>query len=322
VAILLCPGFSHFALPAVTEPLFVANWLLGENTFVWQTYSVDGLAVATSSGASVPVNAPLGARDEAETVLVLASFESRAVARDDRVLNWLRRMAATSARIGGIETASEILAAAGLLDRRRVAVHWYNVEGFQERFPDVIAESARFRRDGRFLSSAGATATIDLMLSLIAEATSDSVASEVARHLMVDPSGPDRPLPVPPTGQRTDDPLVRRALALIDERLDESRNCAALARDLGVSLRQLQRRVEAARGRSLGREWQEAQFARAHQLVQQTDLSLTEIAIAVGYGSLEAFSRAYRKRFGISPSGDRGQTTETSVFRPPVLAPR
>jgi AraC family carnitine catabolism transcriptional activator len=160
------------------------------------------------------------------------------------------------------------------------------------------------------------------MLAVIAEAASDTVASEVARHLMVNLGDPTRPLPIPLASEGPDDPLVRRALDLINDRLDESRNCAALARDLGVSLRQLQRRVQTAQGRSLGREWQEAQFARAHQLVQQTDLSLTEIAIAVGYGSLEAFSRAYRKRFGISPSRDREQTTRTSVFRPPVLGVR
>lgn len=111
-------------------------------------------------------------------------------------------------------------------------------------------------------------------------------------------------------------PVVQQAMELIEETLDEGRNCAALARDLGLSPRQLQRRIQPARGRSLGLEWQEAQFARAHQLVQQTDLTVTEIAAAVGYGSVEAFSRAYRKSVGIPPSTDRGQSTSSTVFRP------
>lgn len=320
VIILLCPGFAHFSLPAITEPLFIANWLLGNSVFRWNTRSADGLAVPTSSGACVAVDGPIGQRDEADTVLILASFDTRIAETDERVLGWLRRMAKNGSKIGAIETGSEILAAAGLLNGHRVAVHWYNIAGFRERFPDVAAEPTRMRVDGRFLSSAGATATIDLMLELIGQITSEVVASEVARHLLVTPDMASQMNQRPPAARSPGDPVVQRAMDLIEERLDEGRDCAALARDLGLSLRQLQRRIQTARGRSLGLEWQEAQFARAHQLVQQTDLTVTEIAAAVGYGSVEAFSRAYRKRFGIPPSTDRGQSTSSTVFRPRQLS--
>ena len=315
VAIVLSPGFSHLSLPAVTEPLFIANWLLGEQTFGWRTLSVDGLAVPTSSGVSVPVDAPLGPDDGPDTVLLLASFDTRRTGTDERLLGWLRRVARSDAVIGGIETGSEVLAAAGLLDGRRVAVHWYNADGFRERFPRVIAEPARTLTDGRFVSSAGASATLDLMIGLIARHATDAISGEVARHLLA-PYPATGPRSAPDPGRRPGDPVVQRALALIGERLDETGDCAALAHELGISLRQLQRRFRAVEGRPLGGAWREARFARAHQLVQQTELSLTEISVATGYGSVEAFSRAYRRRFGIPPSQDRNQTTATSVYRP------
>ncbi len=313
VALVLCPGFSHLALPLVTEPLFVANWLAGRRLFAWRVLSMDGLAVASSAGAAVPVDAPLGGEDEADTALVLASFDAGRAAGDARLTAWLRRMG-RMALVGGVETGSEVLAAAGLLQGRRVAVHWYNIDGFRERFPGTRPEAARFLIDGRRASCAGGLAVVDLMLALIARHAGEVLAGEVGRHLLApgamgEGAGPEAPTPVA-------DPVVARALALMAERLGERRDVAGLARDLGLSLRQLQRRFLAAQGQSLGAAWREAQFARAHQLVQQTDLSLTEIAVAVGFGSLEAFSRAYRGRFGVPPSRDRGQSTASSVFGP------
>lgn len=324
LALVLCPGFSHLALPLVTEPLFIANWLAGAPAFAARSFSVDGLAVMTSAGAQIPVDAPLGPEDEADIVLVLASFEARRAETDARLLSWLRRMARGGATIGGIETGSEVLAAAGLLDNRRVAVHWYNIEGFRERFPRTRPEASRCIVDGRFVSSAGATATIDLMLELIARHAGEATATEVARHLLVSPavtpgSGAEATPQDTPPEPALADPLVTRAIALIEERLSEPRDCAALARALGLSSRQLQRRFLASLNRNVGALWREKQFARAHQLVQQTALPLTEIAVAVGFGSLEAFSRAYSRRFGTPPSRDRAQSTRTSVFGPPDM---
>ncbi|MGY6536375.1 MAG: GlxA family transcriptional regulator [Pararhodobacter sp.] len=315
-ALVLCPGFSQLALPLMTEPLFVANWLTGRRLFTWRTLSTDGLAVPSSAGPAVPVDAPLGPDDEADTVLVAASFDTRRSEADARLLAWLRRMSRSAALLGGIETGSELLAAAGLLQGRRVAVHWYNIEGFRERFPATMPENCRLLVDGRHASCAGALATMDLMLALIQRHAGSETAAEVARHLLAPDDLSDMPAPAPPV-TTSSDPLVARALDMIGDRLGEGRDCAGLARALGLSLRQLQRRFQAAQGQSLDAAWREAQFARAHQLVQQTGLSLTEISVTVGFGSLEAFSRAYRDRFGIPPSRDRLQSTRASVFGPP-----
>lgn len=315
LALVLCPGFSHLALPLVSEPLFIANWLAGSALFAWRTLSVDGLAVTTSAGTAIPVDAPLAPDDEADIVLVLASFDTRRAQSDPRLLAWLRRMGRSGSTIGGIETGSEILAAAGLLDARHVAVHWYNIEGFRERFPKSQPVARRIVVDGRFVSSAGATATIDLMLELIARHAGAVTAREVARHLLVPSETAENTRPLPEAAPT--DPLVMRATMLMEERLAEPGDCRGLARDLGLSARQLQRRFAASLGMSVGAAWREKRFARAHQLVQLTGLPLTEIAVSVGFGSLEAFSRAYHRRFGTPPSRDRAQSTGTSVFGPP-----
>jgi len=50
LALLLLPEFSNFGLAAVTEPLFIANWLAQDTVFEWRTISDDGKPVRASNG--------------------------------------------------------------------------------------------------------------------------------------------------------------------------------------------------------------------------------------------------------------------------------
>jgi AraC family transcriptional regulator, carnitine catabolism transcriptional activator len=315
IAIVLVPGFSFLSLPLVTEPLFIANWITGKPLFTWHRLSVDGLAVATSSGTPVPVDAPLGQSDTADTVLVLASFQAREAAEEPRLLAWLRRMARTGATLGAVETGSEILAAAGLLDGEQAAVHWYNIEGFRERYPAVQATAGLYSRTPRRMTSAGATATLDLMLDLVAREAGSALATEVADHLLVDgPRAADGGRAGQAMSRQTSD-LVAKTLAIMEETVSEPLSSKALADRVGLSLRQLQRRIRQKTGRSVAEAYRTARLERAHQLVQQTNLSLTEISAACGFGGLESFSRCYRRAFGVPASLDRSQSVKSTVLR-------
>jgi AraC family carnitine catabolism transcriptional activator len=315
ITIVLAPGFSFLALPLVTEPLFIANWIAGKPLFAWQRLSVDGLAVETSSGMQIPVEGPLGQSDTADTVLVLASFQAREATQDPRLLAWLRRMARTGATIGAVETGSEILAAAGLLDNERAAVHWYNIESFRERYPAVQAMAGLYTHAGRRITSAGATATLDLMLDLIGREVGTALASEVADHMLV---GGLRPAEGAQAGQALSRPAsdpVAKAQAIMEDTVAEPLTSAALARSAGVSLRQLQRLFRHKTGMSVAQAYRTVRLNRAHQLVQQTGLSLTEISAACGFGALESFSRSYRRTFGVPASLDRSQSVKSTVLR-------
>jgi AraC family transcriptional regulator, carnitine catabolism transcriptional activator len=315
--LLLVPGFSALGLALVTEPLFIANWIGGRAVFAWTTLSVDGLAVASSAGSQVPVQAALSGDMPFDTVMVIASFNARPAAEDRRILQWLRSVARRGVALGAVETGSEVLAAAGLLDGREVPVHWYNSTGAQERYPALQVRRALYSADPQRPVSAGATATLDLMLTLIARQGGQALADEVALHLLVDgrrDGGRAQRTDLAPGPATGTDP-VQRVLAIMETTLEDPVPVTSLARAAGMSQRQLLRLFHARFGKSLARTYADLRMERAHQLVQQTALSLTEVAMASGFGSLEAFSRAYRRSFGSAPSRDRGQTTGTTVFR-------
>lgn len=315
--LVLVPGFSHLAMAMVIEPLFIANWIARRKLFSWSTLSTDGFAVTASSDIQTPVDYPLGTTERFDVVLVLASFDARQAATDSRLLKWLRWAERAGAEIGAIETGSEILAAAGMMEDHTAPVHWYNIEGMRERYPAVNVTNTLYSLSARRPVSAGASATLDMMTALIARTAGQELANEVAQHLLLQKRhGNDRQQTpdIRDQGVTTRDP-VARARQIMASMIDEPKSCVKIAEMVGVSERHLQRLFQQQLGAGMAQIHHMLRMERAHQLVQLTDLTITQIAMACGFSSLEVFSRSYRKAFSVAPSRDRRQSVDSSVFR-------
>lgn len=318
LAFLVLPEFSNLGLAAATEPLFVANWLAQSPVFEWRIVSVDGEPVRASNGRMASVDGDLASASDCTTVFVLASFDPRAAVDNQVVLGWLRRIARFGIEIGGIENGSLVMAEAGLLDGHIAAIHWDNLIGFEERYPAVRAVSQLYAKSGDRITCAGASAILDMMVAWIAWVGDPDLSGDVADHLLL---GGHR---AAETEQRIADKskprglddVVAAAQALMREHIDEPLPGREIAGHIGLSLRQIERRFLRELGRSVHQEYLHLRMARAHQLLQQTELSVTEIAFASGFPSLEYFSRVYRQMFGCSPSMDRRQSTSAPVLRP------
>src|SRR5688572_1690710 len=317
VGLLLLPAFSQLGLAAVTESLFVANWLSGETLYHWRTLSLDGKPARSSAGQRQMVDAGIGDESRFDILLVMASFDVKRLTRDQALKAWLRRVARHGATIGSIETASEVVAAAGLLDGLPVAVHWDNLQGFAESHPRCHAVSQLYTKAEDRLTCAGQSATLDMMLAWIAEDADSALAAEVAAHLML-PSWRrgDEPQPMPGAdAARLTDPALQRVVAIMEESIEEPLPCGRIARRAGLSMRRMQRLFEKALGTTPVRHYQFIRLTKAHALLQQTDLSVTEIAVSAGFGSLEHFCRVYRRQFGCRPRDDRRQSVAAPVLR-------
>lgn len=317
LAFVVLPEFSHLGLAAAIEPLFVANWLAERTMFDWTIVSIDGAPVRASNAMAITVDGDLAAAAGCDAVFVLASFDPQRVVRVPALLAWLRRTARAGIEIGGIENGSLVLAEAGLLDGLDVAVHWDNVIGFQERYPAVRAVDRLYVRSGRRITCAGAAAILDMMIAWIGGSESPGLAAEIAEHLLLaaprSADAPQRPLPT--LAAVAPDPLVIAAQALMRSHLEEPLPCSDIAAHVGLSLRQIERRFRLQLGRSVVQEYMTLRLARAHQLLQQTELSVMDVSVACGFTSPTYFSRLYRRTFGCSPTSDRRQLATAPVFR-------
>ncbi len=92
---------------------------------------------------------------------------------------------------GGVDLYGRVLAAAGLLNHRRVTTHWMFSELLATAFPLVhVDPNPLFSRDGNIYSSGGITAGIDLALALLEEDLGQAITLTVARTLVVFPRRP------------------------------------------------------------------------------------------------------------------------------------
>lgn len=317
VGFLLLPSFSHMGLAAAVEPLFIANWLGGRALYAWRTLSLDGQKVRASNDLDLPVDGDISGNAAFDALFVVASFDVKRHAGDPRLKAWLRRVARHGATIGSIETGSEVVAAAGLLDGLPVSVHWDNLQGFAEGHPACQAVSQLYTATPGRLTCAGQSSILDMMLHWIAGQHGEGLAAEIASHLMLPGwRRGDAVQPAPWTQSREiADPVLERALSLMEHHVEEPLTCAEIARSVGLSLRQLQRLFARALQTTPVRQYQLVRLSKAHALLQQTDLSVTEIAMSAGFGSLEHFCRVYRRRFGCRPRDDRCQSVSAPVLR-------
>ncbi len=128
-------------------------------------------------------------------------------------------------------------------------------------------------------------------------------------------------------GWRGASPVVYRALALIEDGWLEDRDIDELAGQVGVSGRQLRRLFREHLGATPVAVAQTRRVLLAKQLIHETDLSMAEVAMASGFGSVRRFNETFQRLFDRPPGELRRQrprerTTESGIairlpYRPP-----
>lgn len=318
--VVVVPQFSALGLALLTEPLFLANWLLGHRRYGWRLLSLDGNPVPSSDGQRHAVSGALSDASTQDATFVIASFEPGRWCRSPALAALLRAVARQRRLIAGIETGSEALAHAGLLDHRRAAIHWDCQSPMRERHPDVEITGTGHEIDGPVATSAGALSNLGLILQLIEEAEGPALTAKIARHLLHRTAAAD-PQAEPGDQVAPVEARLRRATALMEAHIEEPLPGPQIAARLGQSQRQLERDFRAVYGLSPGRFYRHLRLNRAHRLLQQTTMSVTEVAVASGFASAEHFSRAYRAQFGLPPTQDRQLTTSAPASWVPSKRP-
>jgi len=308
IGFLLVPQFSMMAFSSAVEPLRVANRLAGRPLFQWKAWSADGAAVAASNGWPIPVEGALAGLTDIRTLIVCAGFEPEIHATKP-TLAALRRLARRGTEIGALDTGAWIVAAAGLLDGRRVTMHWEAASGFTEAFPDIEISDALFEMAGQHFTCAGGTASLDLMLHMIARKHGQGLAVAVSEQFIHDRlrDRNDRQRMSLPKRLGVGNGKLIRVVEAMEANLETPLDARSLASLSGVSARQLERLFRAQLKDSPSNYYLRLRLERARQLLRQTDMSVMEIAMACGYSSASCLSRSYRAHFAVAPREDRNE---------------
>ncbi|MEM8837203.1 MAG: helix-turn-helix domain-containing protein [Pseudomonadota bacterium] len=304
VAIVPGPRFSLLALSICTDVFRIANRELGQPLFKVTIATADGAPVIASSAIDIAPAISVSGMTHARIVIVIASYDPEAVCVPP-LLSYLRRMERKGAVIACADTAALVLARAGILNGRRVAVHHEATPAFVEQLGDVVLIDHMHAEDGRLYSSGGGMATADMVFRLVARFAGQKLADRVAFVLNY------RTLPERIGVETSDAALAKvdrglgRMVELMQTHLSDPLPLADIFRLAGVDPSTARRKFQRFFKESPARYYTNLRLTRARLLLRDTALSANEIATACGFSDASVFSRAYRRRFGLAPSKDR-----------------
>jgi len=304
---LLLDKFTMLSFAGAIEPLRIANRVLGHTAYVWRLAGEGGVEATCSNGASFKLDMGLEEISREDTVLVCGGIDVQD-ATTKPILNWLRREARRGVAIGGLCTAAYTVARAGLMDGKRATIHWENQDSFLEEFEDVKLTKSVFVMDGNRMSTAGGTASIDLMLKIIAQDHGEDVANTVADQLIYSSIRTDQDtqrLSIP-TRIGVRHPKLSQVIQMMEGKIEDPISPAQLATDVGMSTRQLERLFRRYLNRSPKRYYMELRLQKARNLLMQTDMSVINVALACGFASPSHFSKCYRAHYQTTPYRERG----------------
>jgi AraC family transcriptional regulator, glycine betaine-responsive activator len=307
VALVLVPEFTMMPVTSAIEPLRLANRLANKQLYKWTLHSIDGQPVAASNGILTMTNGDLEGVPPDAAVIVCGGLNIQHHT-DKRLLAWLRKISRKGVDIGAVCTGAHVLAEAGLLDGYRCTIHWENLPGFTEAFPDIDVTGGLFEIDEDRFTSAGGTTALDMMLSLITTQHGPDMAAQVAETILHSPirhHSENQRLSLPARiGARH--PKLVAIIEKMEENLEDPLSPSLLAKQAGLSTRQLERLFRRYLDRSPKRYYLELRLKKARSLLLQTDMSVINVALACGFSSPSHFSKCYRAYYGRTPYRERG----------------
>lgn len=145
--------------------------------------------VRTDSGAvGLSADRAFAEVGEPEILLVPGGVGTRKVMKDKGLLDFLRRVDATSKWTTSVCTGSLLLAAAGVLEGKRATGHWAWLEPLREHGADPVG--GRYVEDGKTITAAGVSAGIDMALYLVGREAGPEVAQAIQLGIEYDPDPP------------------------------------------------------------------------------------------------------------------------------------
>lgn len=303
VAFVLRDNFSMMAFTGAVDALVTAN--LMSATPLYEVLVVGGSqdVVVSDLGIAISVGCRLADLQERHQHLILVCGGLRVQLQADPLLrSKLRQADAAGIMLGGLWNGAYFLAEAGLLDGYDCAFHPDGGAVMAELFPKVRLSKHSFVLDRQRIGCAGASSSLGMMLEVVKRDCGDSLVQAVEEVLSCDKL--QEVMGVSSVSVDRDPTLpqpLKLALELMYNNIEEPLRMNEVAACVGISTRQLERQFYRHVNATPSRYYLELRLTRARQLLQQTNKSLADIAVACGFVSISHFRRCFREFFEIAP---------------------
>ena len=308
VGVLIFPGFPMACLTSLIEPLRAANEILDTRVFSWKLVAETSDKVEASAGVWCDPDLVLSDASDLDYLLLLSSPNAAFI--NQSTPGQLRALHRHGMTLGAVSGAVFPLVRAGLGVSDALSVHWCYRTAFEAEFPEIAASDQVLEFGSRLVTASGSAAAFDLALHIIKSHCNETLATEVAcwfQHPMMRGEGVRQTVPgidIARSGESLP-PLVAKAVEFLAARIDEPPSVSEIAEHLDISPRHVERLFKRATNLSPSHYFRRLRMDAARQIVLYSNDGVADVASAVGYGSVQVFSRHYKAAFGMSPTEDR-----------------
>lgn len=273
--------------------------------------------VKTQAGIALTPQVTLVSTNEQDIIYVPALWRNPLpiVNRHPDVLLWLQQAHRNNTAIAGVGSGCFFLAAASLLDDKPATTHWHAFDLFERYFPQANLKRDYFiTQTGKLYCAASINSLADLTVHFIQQLYSAEIARHIERHFSHEIRRPYESLRYfeGALDLHSDEAILQAQLWLRDN-FQQPVQFSELARQCEMSVRTFNRRFKSATGKSPLQYLQEVRLGVARELLQNSNLSISEIAYRVGYQDVGHFSLLFKKLFAATPHEYR-MTVRAKLF--------
>lgn len=146
--------------------------------------------IKTVMGVEIVPNTVIDSVEQLDILIIPGGFKGTIeAAYNTRLHDWIRKIDATTKYTGSVCTGGWILGATGLLQGKRASSNWYREEEFLKKYGAVPANE-RYTQDGKYWTSAGVTAGMDMALAIMKDIYGERYAEAIMLDMEYDPAPP------------------------------------------------------------------------------------------------------------------------------------
>ena len=306
VAVIALPEVAVFELGVLCELFAYDRTPQGLPGYDFAVCAPGGGSVPTQAGFDIVVGHDLDRVEQADLVAVAPfGYADRPV--PDEVSAALRRAHERGAWVMSVCTGAFALGEAGLLDNRRCTTHWMHTDELARRYPAAkVDPDVLYVADDKVLTSAGTAASIDAGLHLVRQEQGTTVATMIARRMVVPPhrdGGQAQFIETPLQAIQCE--TLQPVLTLVLETLDRPHTVETMADLAHMAPRTFARKFRNETG-ATPHDWLINQrLLVARQLLEESPLGIDTIAERAGFGSAQTLRHHFAQRLSTTPQAYR-----------------
>ena len=229
---------------------------------------------------------------------------------------FLRKLAATSVPFVALGAANAYAVTTGLIRADKCVAHWETIGLLRENFPAIDFLNVLFETSERGTSCAGELAALDFAISFIERHCGSSIAQKISSHLLLQSRRSGNAVQLlNGSAMLCENGLIKKAVAMMLDHIERPISIVEICDVLKISTRQLERIFARYGFETPSQYYKKLRLERARQLLEQSELSLTEAGLVCGFKSLNNFSKSFKKLFGVSPRDFRTPLGPLRSFR-------